>query len=121
MPSKFTASPTFVSRFALAVIAFYQRFLSPYKKYRCAHRARHGGASCSQFAREAITAEGLARGLMRLRGRFRECHAASRALRQAPENPIDQTASRACDCAVAESTECCCLGCATTILGGFGN
>lgn len=58
---------------AIALIGVYQRYLSPYKGYRCAYRARTGRDSCSEFARRAIARRGLIRGVALLSHRFRAC------------------------------------------------
>jgi putative component of membrane protein insertase Oxa1/YidC/SpoIIIJ protein YidD len=63
------------------LIRGYQQYLSPYKGYSCAHRARYGGESCSEYAKKVLVDEGWRAGLGRLRARFRACHAASRSLR----------------------------------------
>jgi putative component of membrane protein insertase Oxa1/YidC/SpoIIIJ protein YidD len=64
----------------VALIGGYQRFLSPYKRYACAHRVKFGGASCSEYGRQVFASEGWQAGLAKLKARFRECHAASRSL-----------------------------------------
>ena len=65
---------------ALAALAVYQRHLSPRKGYCCAHRALHGGPSCSALARQAITRDGLWSALSTIRNRLRACRAAARQL-----------------------------------------
>ena len=58
-----------------AIIA-YQRYVSPYKGFRCAYRARTGGWSCSEYARRLILRCGpgaLWQGLPR---QFARCKAA---------------------------------------------
>lgn len=44
-----------------AVIAIdgYQRYISPYKGFCCAHRVLTGEDSCSEFAKQAILARGF--------------------------------------------------------------
>ncbi len=70
-----------LGRLAVLAILAYQRYLSPLKGFRCAHRARHGGESCSEFARRTFAADGVLAGLLALGPRFRACAQASRALR----------------------------------------
>ena len=67
----------------LAVLAIegYQKHLSPYKGYGCAHRVLHGGLSCSEFGKQAIQAQGLVGGLVLLHGRFQACHQAALTIR----------------------------------------
>ncbi len=65
---------------ALAALTLYQRHLSPRKGYCCAHRALHGGPSCSALARQAITRDGLWSALSTIRNRLWACRAAARQL-----------------------------------------
>lgn len=76
---------------AISFINFYQRRLSPYKGYRCAHRVHHGGLSCSEFVKRAILADGLMQAYPTIRQRFAECRHAYAALQVAP-SPPDQPA-----------------------------
>lgn len=63
-----------VLRYAAAgAISGYQRFLSPHKGFCCAHRALHGGWSCSEYARRAVLRFGLLRFVMLQRRRFSRC------------------------------------------------
>jgi putative component of membrane protein insertase Oxa1/YidC/SpoIIIJ protein YidD len=66
---------------AILAIEGYQGYLSPYKGYCCAHRARFGGLSCSEFGKQAIQAHGLLGGLVLLHGRFQACHQAALTIR----------------------------------------
>lgn len=43
-----------ISSAAIGTIGIYQLYISPYKGFRCAHRAHLGGMSCSEFAKESI-------------------------------------------------------------------
>ena len=43
-----------IASIAIRTIGVYQHYISPYKGYRCAHRAHLGGTSCSEFAKEAM-------------------------------------------------------------------
>jgi len=70
-----------LSRSLAFAIAGYQRHLSPYKGFCCAHRVRHGGVSCSEYVKQAVLAEGLWRALPDIRRRFAECKAAALAVR----------------------------------------
>ncbi len=79
-------------RIALALIGFYQRRISPYKGFRCAHAVLHGGPGCSGFAKSAIREHGLWRAVSLVRQRFRDCRVAMETLMAAqadkPEEPI---------------------------------
>ena len=65
---------------ALAALTLYQRHLSPRKDYCCAHRALHGGSSCSALAHQAIARDGLWLALTTTRNRLRACRAAAQQL-----------------------------------------
>ena len=76
-----TARPAGVAqRLALLLIGAYRRWLSPYKGFRCAHAALHGGASCSQAVADIVAGHGLWQGRRHIRARFRACRAAYQAL-----------------------------------------
>jgi putative component of membrane protein insertase Oxa1/YidC/SpoIIIJ protein YidD len=63
---------------ALAVlIEGYQRYISPYKGFRCAHRVAHGGLSCSAYAKRVLLRRGVAAAARRMRTRFAACAAAA--------------------------------------------
>lgn len=62
-------------------IGFYQRFISPYKGYRCAHACYHGGPSCSHAIREILVEHGLIRGWPLVRQRFADCRHAYASMR----------------------------------------
>jgi putative component of membrane protein insertase Oxa1/YidC/SpoIIIJ protein YidD len=80
-----------LSSSAIAVIGFYQRHVSPWKGYCCAHRMRTGRASCSGFAKRAIGRAGLRRGLCLLGRRFAACSASARALATAVSASAEET------------------------------
>ena len=63
---------------ALYAIRIYQRFLSPYKGFRCAYAAVSGRASCSALGYRAIRRFGLWRGLGVLDERLLKCGVAHR-------------------------------------------
>lgn len=60
-------------RLALALIRAYQRWISPYKGFACAHRVRLGGPSCSKVGARLLRRHGLRKGLPLLRLRLRHC------------------------------------------------
>ncbi|SOD29155.1 Haemolytic domain-containing protein [Variovorax sp. YR752] len=69
-----------MKRIALAAIDGYQRFISPYKGFSCAHRVLTGGASCSQFAKRAIARLGMRGGVLVILRRFSACAASAQIL-----------------------------------------
>lgn len=70
-----------VNSLAAGIIVGYQRYLSPHKGFCCAHRALHGGPSCSEFARRVVIRRGVGPLAALLRRRFARCAAAARRLR----------------------------------------
>ena len=66
---------------AVGAIDLYQRFISPYKGFCCAHRAVRGRRSCSQFAKRLIEKVGLLRFGPLLARRLRKCGEVARALK----------------------------------------
>lgn len=66
---------------ASALIATYQKHISPKKGFSCAHRVLHGGESCSGYIKRTILEQGLIRAIPLSRRRFRACKAASQVLK----------------------------------------
>ncbi|MFC4161626.1 membrane protein insertion efficiency factor YidD [Chitinimonas lacunae] len=100
-------------------IGFYQRWISPYKGYRCAHATYHGGHSCSHVIRDILVDQGLIRGWPQVRQRFADCRSAYEALKQrrlamaAQQGQGPQSKqSRRRDAGGSEGSSACCdLGC----------
>lgn len=72
----------FIARLAATAIRAYQRWVSPYKGFVCAHRHLHQGYSCSEFARRAVLDRGVVAALPEIWNQFRGCREAVRILRQ---------------------------------------
>jgi putative component of membrane protein insertase Oxa1/YidC/SpoIIIJ protein YidD len=68
------------SSLAAWAIEAYQRFISPHKGFRCAHRTVHGRDSCSQFAKRVALKRGILALFPLLRRRFTECGVAAQVL-----------------------------------------
>jgi putative component of membrane protein insertase Oxa1/YidC/SpoIIIJ protein YidD len=60
-----------------ALVAQYQRHLSPRKGYACAHRVAHGGDSCSGAVRDIVRRRGVLRGGVPTALRFLACYRAA--------------------------------------------
>jgi uncharacterized protein len=58
---------------ALLAIRAYQRFISPYKGFRCAYRVHTGRCSCSGLGYRAVRRYGVAGGIGVLRHRLARC------------------------------------------------
>jgi putative component of membrane protein insertase Oxa1/YidC/SpoIIIJ protein YidD len=61
---------------SVALIKFYQLFISPYKGFRCAHHVLHERESCSNKAKNLISQRGLLKALPLIRARFIACREA---------------------------------------------
>jgi len=69
-------------RYALAgAIGGYQRWISPYKGFHCAHWTLHGGESCSAFGKRIVIERGLLGFFRGMQARFADCHRSNQALR----------------------------------------
>lgn len=73
----------------ILLINFYQRFISPYKGFRCAHAVYHHGPSCSSAVKTIIRQYGLLKGLPAIRARFSECKQAYLLILAAQEKDKD--------------------------------
>lgn len=62
-----------LKKLALALIAVYQKHISPRKGFSCGYRVHAGGASCSHFGKQAIAKHGVGLGLLLIRRRFAKC------------------------------------------------
>ena len=70
-----------LSKTALGARWVYQRYISPYKGFRCAYAVHHGGPGCSGFAKRAIHEHGFWRAIPFIRQRLRDCKTAYAELR----------------------------------------
>jgi len=57
----------------LWAISAYQRFVSPHKGFRCAHHARTGGPTCSNYGKQVLREFGFLDALSLLRLRLAAC------------------------------------------------
>ena len=67
---------------AVNCIEGYQRYISPYKGFCCAHRAVHDGASCSEWAKRAIKKVGVYSAFPLIIRRLKACNTSYQALKQ---------------------------------------
>ncbi len=106
---------------AVFLIVLYQRYISPYKGFRCAHALRNAGPSCSAAVRDIVERDGLWRGWPQIRRRFAECRAAARELQEEREERKRRRRRQAEDCDwcdvgclpldVAECADCSAVDC----------
>ena len=90
------------------LISFYQKFISPYKGFRCAYAVLHGGDSCSEAIKKIVLAKGCIGGYQETRERFKACKAANetliRNLQRRDKNRCDDCPDCGCDCIEACSS-----------------
>ena len=73
---------------ALSAIRFYQRYMSPRKRFCCAYAAYTSDASCSALGYRAIRRFGLWNGIKVLNQRLARCGAASTMLARAAQQRV---------------------------------
>ena len=62
--------------FVVWLISLYQRWISPYKGFSCAHDARYQSGSCSHETKSLLLKHGLLKALPLIRLRFKACRSA---------------------------------------------
>lgn len=70
-----------INRFWVWLITFYQRFISPYKGFHCAHHACYRRGTCSNAVKDLIEDNGFIKALPLIRVRFKECRLAYEAIK----------------------------------------
>ncbi len=99
-----------LNRSVAIAITGYQKYISPYKGFCCAHRVKHGGMSCSEYVKQALLHHGIWPAIPVVKQRFQACKLAASALR-AESNAHGRERSRSrrqeknsilenCDCCV---------------------
>lgn len=78
---------TGMRKFAFASITGYQKYISPYKGFACAHRLLYGGESCSQYVKRMMVEKNLRVAIQASKQRFRACKKANRIIRASIEEP----------------------------------
>jgi putative component of membrane protein insertase Oxa1/YidC/SpoIIIJ protein YidD len=81
----------------ISLISFYQKSISPYKGYSCAHRALHNGMSCSEWGKRAIIRVGIYRFFPLMRRIFKACKKAYQLLKSVNENNKDNIDEKSLD------------------------
>lgn len=64
---------THAQKTGVFLISIYQKYISPYKGFACAHRVLHGGNSCSQHVKILLTEQDLQSAITLSRKRFQAC------------------------------------------------
>jgi len=80
----------------LSLIRAYQRFISPYKGFHCAHHQLHRGDTCSNAVKYLIQNNSFRAAIPLIRARFKACHQAAQSL-QAIQSP-NTDLPIPCDC-----------------------
>lgn len=122
LPTRENAGHFLVRRSLARLITLYQRYVSPYKGYRCAHKALHGGPSCSAHIKASLLTRGPWAAFSDARIRFAACYAASHELRiQMTDRPMGRETpgrepgketpeERTKRCAIFTPATCCLTG-----------
>ncbi|WP_080765280.1 membrane protein insertion efficiency factor YidD [Vibrio owensii] len=69
-----------MSKLVLALIRFYQRYLSPHKGFRCAHAVYYGTDSCSAAISKMIQRKGVFSSYSGVQNQFERCRHAHQRL-----------------------------------------
>jgi putative component of membrane protein insertase Oxa1/YidC/SpoIIIJ protein YidD len=66
--------------FFIFLITLYQKYISPYKGFRCAYACYHESLSCSARVKNIIAEHGLFAGWPLIKQQFKDCHLAYQTL-----------------------------------------
>jgi putative component of membrane protein insertase Oxa1/YidC/SpoIIIJ protein YidD len=100
-----------MSQSTLYLIQFYQRYISPYKGFRCAHAAYYHGDSCSGAVSKIIRRQGLVNGFIAIKNQFSRCSQAYLALKQKIPKRKKDNSSLAADCVLSGVSDVATLPC----------
>jgi len=67
---------------AVGSINLYQKYISPYKGYRCAYGVYHQNGTCSSIIKSRIQEHGLIKAYPMIKGQFQACKVAYLALQE---------------------------------------
>lgn len=73
--------------FFIFLITVYQKYISPYKGFRCAYGCYHKTLSCSAIIKNIITEQGLLAGWPLIKQQFKQCQTAYSLLINDDEQP----------------------------------
>ena len=103
---------------AVLAINGYQRFISPYKGFCCAHRIVTGKESCSEFVKQKIRKNGLFASFPEINQRFRDCKKSAWYLNERKkEKNEDNSAKSDAGCIAMEAISCVPSGCGDVSVG----
>ncbi|MCZ2202268.1 MAG: membrane protein insertion efficiency factor YidD [Cylindrospermopsis raciborskii PAMP2012] len=86
----------FIRFIFVSLINGYQKYLSPYKGYSCAHRILHQGESCSQYVKRSLLQQDLQTAIKLSQQRFVDCSKAAQVLshQRSPYSPINKSSNQ---------------------------
>ena len=92
-----------MNKLAVLIISFYQRYISPYKGYRCAYGVLNNRGSCSNIVKEIIRTQGLLSGWGNIKAQFSACSNANDELKKRKKDDEQKKDKRGdpctgCDC-----------------------
>ncbi len=79
-----------IQEILIFVIRLYQKYISPYKGFQCAHACLYNDASCSDAVITIIESNGLIMSLDKIKARFKACREAYLILSQKNMNHKDK-------------------------------
>lgn len=85
-----------MNKIIIALIVFYQKYISPYKRFRCAYAALHHGDSCSRAIRKIVEVDGIIGGRKSIKRQFFLCSLAYDTLQEEKNNGEDKNKKRRC-------------------------
>lgn len=104
------------SKIAIFMISFYQKYLSPYKGYRCAYACLYGKASCATFGKQSIQKYGIIKGVKQLHRRLLACREAMYLLeKDYDRNEKDEGEKKPRQCRKTDCLEGGCHSCQPTL------
>lgn len=96
-----------MNRLALFLISLYQKYISPYKGYRCAYGVLHQQGTCSTRVSQVIRDEGLVAGWGKIKKQFIMC---SEAYEQIKDKNSEKNKKKKdkdkCDCDPFDVLDC---------------
>lgn len=107
---------------SIVLIKFYQRFISPYKGFRCAYHVVHGRDTCSNAINSLILRHGFFKALPFIRIRFDECRSAYGYLQTGliPSHNVDIPCDIPCDIEIGDCSGSSAKGSACDCLSACG-
>ncbi|MCP4890032.1 MAG: membrane protein insertion efficiency factor YidD [Planctomycetaceae bacterium] len=99
----------------ILLISGYQKYLSPYIGFCCAHRVVHGGRSCSEQAQSLIRNVGPTAAFRLMQRRFARCRSAAQLLKSGEDRKQLSKKSNTCfdvlDASIFTTDACACACC----------